>query len=96
MGTYGSCHRKGSKGPVKYSKRIYVKVPRREIGYFKFLLESYENLCYMSVVDRFEAIIKISFLSYQQKEVERFLDALKKDIGLEEALINQSFLLVFS
>lgn len=66
-----------------YSNRIYVKIPRHEIGYFKFILESYENLCYMSVVDRYEAIVKISFLQFQIDEMKNFLEALKKDIGLE-------------
>lgn len=66
-----------------YSERIYVKIPRHEIGYFKFILESYENLCYMSVVDRYEAIIKISFLYDQLNELKNFLYALKKDVGLK-------------
>ena len=66
-----------------YSKRVYVKLPRDQIGYFKFILESYENLCYMSVIDRFEAIIKISYLEDQKEELEHFLTGLKKEIGLE-------------
>ncbi len=66
-----------------YSERIYVKIPRKEIGYFKFILESYENLCYMSVIDRYDAIIKISFFYDQIEQLMFFLKAIKKDIGLE-------------
>ncbi|WP_459877463.1 DUF4911 domain-containing protein [Desulfothermus naphthae] len=66
-----------------YSKRLYVKIPRDQIGYFKFILESYENLCYMSVIDRFEAIIKISYLEDQKEELYYFINGLKKEIGLE-------------
>ncbi len=55
-----------------YSDRVYVKIPRDQIGYFKFILESYENLCYMSVIDRFEAVIKISYLKDQVEELELF------------------------
>ncbi|GAB6888829.1 hypothetical protein JCM13304A_23290 [Desulfothermus okinawensis JCM 13304] len=66
-----------------YSDRVYVKIPRDQIGYFKFILESYENLCYMSVIDRFEAVIKISYLKDQVEELELFLSSLEKEIGLE-------------
>jgi len=83
MGTYGGCHRRRCKSPLIYSKRLYVKIPRDQIGYFKFILESYENLCYMSVIDRFEAIIKISYLEDQKEELDYFINGLKKEIGLE-------------
>lgn len=66
-----------------WSERVYVRIPRKEIGYFKFILESYENLCYMSVIDRFEAIVKVSFLIDQLEEIRLFLQGLSKEIGLE-------------
>jgi hypothetical protein len=85
MGTHGCGNRVWRESPLsrRWSKRIYVKIPREEIGYFKFILESYENLCYMSVIDRFEAIIKVSFLADQLEEVKYFLNGLKQEIGLK-------------
>ncbi len=66
-----------------WSSSIYVRIPRHEIGYFKFILESYENLCYMTVIDRFEAIIKISFVEKAWEDLNFFVGALRRDIGLE-------------
>ena len=74
-----------------WSSNIYVRIPRQEIGYFKFILESYENLCYMTVIDRFESIIKISFVEEAWEEVTLFLDALRKDIGLEIVYSSKEF-----
>ena len=37
----------------------------------------------MSVIDRFEAIIKISYLEDQKEELDYFINGLKKEIGLE-------------
>jgi len=37
----------------------------------------------MSVIDRFEAIIKVSFLADQLEEVKYFLNGLKQEIGLK-------------
>ena len=78
MGEYGDSNRKWSSNSLKskLSKRAYIQIPREEIGYFKFILESYEYLCYMSVIDRFKSIIKISYLSDQKEELISFFHAL--------------------
>ncbi len=75
----------------RWSTSLYVRIPRHEIGYFKFILESYENLCYMTVIDRFEAIVKISFLEESWDEMSFFLSALHEDMGLELIYISNDF-----
>jgi len=70
------------KSDGQWSVCIYVRLPRSEIGYFKFILESYENLCYMTVIDRFEAIVKIAFVEEAREEVNSFLKGLGEEIGL--------------
>lgn len=42
-----------------YSRILYAEVPRERIALFRFLLEAYDNLALMSVVDRYRAVIKI-------------------------------------
>lgn len=42
-----------------YSCILYAEVPRERIAFFRFLLEAYDNLAIMSVVDRYRAVIKI-------------------------------------
>ncbi|WP_051306908.1 DUF4911 domain-containing protein [Desulfomicrobium escambiense] len=40
---------------------LYAEIPRRQIALYRFLLEGYDNLAVMSVVDRYRAVIKLRF-----------------------------------
>lgn len=40
---------------------MYVEVDRCHIALFKFILESYDNLAYLSVLDKYRAMVRISF-----------------------------------
>ncbi len=44
---------------TSFSRVLYAEVPRERIAMFRFLLEGYDNLAIMSVVDRYRAVIKI-------------------------------------
>ncbi len=44
---------------MSFSRVLYAEVPRERIALFRFLLEGYDNLAIMSVVDRYRAVIKI-------------------------------------
>ena len=66
------------------SRRIYLYIPRREIAYFKFVLESYDNLALMSVLDRFEALVCLSFSSHQEEELRELLHELASELTLQE------------
>ncbi|HKK33634.1 MAG TPA: DUF4911 domain-containing protein [Desulfomicrobiaceae bacterium] len=54
-----SCEKYPSR-PRTWSARIYARVPRERIALIKFLFEGYDNLAYVSVIDRFQAVIRIS------------------------------------
>lgn len=41
---------------------------------FRYLLEAYDNLGYMSVVDRWRAVLRVSYSPHQRQE---FLDTLE-------------------
>lgn len=61
-------------GPPETASRIlYAEVPRSQIALYRFLLEGYDNLAIMSVVDRYRAVIKLRFLSDAEQTVRRLL-----------------------
>jgi hypothetical protein len=68
--------------PPVWSDRLYVRLPRPEIAYFKFILESYENLTLLSVVDRYEAIVQLRFSPDQRREILSVLKDLEDDLEL--------------
>ncbi len=47
--------------PCTQSRVLYAEIPRRQIALYRFLLEGYDNLAVMSVVDRYRAVIKLRF-----------------------------------
>ena len=65
-----------------WSDHVYARVERREIAYVKFILESYDNLAFMSVIDKYEAILKIIFAPGQRREVLKLLYCLGLETGL--------------
>jgi len=70
--------------PSLWSKRLYLRLPRPEIAYVKFILESYDNLAFMSVVDRFEALLCLIFSPDQEEEVRDLVGRLEQEIELRE------------
>lgn len=70
--------------PPCWSKRLYLRVPRPEIAYVKFVLESYDNLAFMSVLDRFEALLCLTFSPHQETEVRELIHGLTQEVDIEE------------
>jgi len=59
--------------PCLASLVLYAEVPRSEIALYRFLLEGYDNLAVMSVVDRYRAVIKLRCSPDAQKELRELL-----------------------
>jgi hypothetical protein len=70
--------------PSLWSNRLYLRLPRPEIAYVKFILESYDNLAFMSVLDRFEALLCLTFSPDQEEEVRDLVGRLEREIELRE------------
>lgn len=70
--------------PSLWSNRLYLSLPRPEIAYLKFILESYDNLAFMSVVDRFEALLCLTFSPDQEQEIRDLIGRLEREIELRE------------
>lgn len=59
--------------PETASRVLYAEVPRNRIALYRFLLEGYDNLAIMSVVDRYRAVIKLRFLPDAETTLRRLL-----------------------
>ncbi len=69
--------------PAHWSARQYIRIPRREIVFFKFMLEAEHNLALMTVVDKYDAVIALRFAPGQQWEVQDFLSRMQDEMPLE-------------
>ena len=56
------------------SRVLYVEVPRNRIALYRFLLEGYDNLAIMSVVDRYRAVIKLRFTPGAERTLREVLE----------------------
>jgi len=52
--------------------------------YLNFILESYEDIGFVTTIDRFKAIVKITISPYFEKDFNNIIDDLKKEIDIEE------------
>ncbi len=59
--------------PSLESLVFYAEVPRSEIALYRFLLEGYDNLAIMSVVDRYRAVIKLRCTPGAQRTLRELL-----------------------
>ncbi len=60
---------------ARYSSCVYIKITPSQVGMFRFLLEAYDNLALFTVLDKFEAILKVFYSPHQEKEaLERLAD----------------------
>jgi hypothetical protein len=58
-------------------------VDRGDLAKLKFLLEACDNLGYLSVLDRFEAVALVTCSPDQEEEVRRFLDSIQGTVRVE-------------
>jgi hypothetical protein len=63
--------------PPRFSSRLDLRIPREKSRIFRYLLEAYDNLAYISVVDRREAVFKVVY----SPRAERALRAALEEIG---------------
>ncbi len=66
----------------KWSDRIYVRIKRQDIAYLRFLIEGYDNLAYMTVLDKYEAVVQLTFSPDQKEEVLEFIRGLGHEMTL--------------
>jgi hypothetical protein len=69
--------------PPRFSLRVHLRLAPRDIALCKFILEGHDNLAYLSIVDRYEAVARLSFSPDQQEEVREFIDSAGEELDLE-------------
>lgn len=73
--------------PPQWSKHLYVRIPRQEIVYFKFLLECEHNLALMTVVDKYQAVLRLIFSPDQAEEVDAFLVRIGEEVPVQRLAV---------
>ncbi len=65
------------------SGRIYLRLAPRDVAMFRFLLEAEDNLGYMTVLDRWRALLKVTYSPHQEKAVRACLATMREMLDLE-------------
>jgi len=63
----------GDNAPAVFSSRLYIRLARKDIAVFKFLLESLDNLAYLSIIDKHAAVLQIRYARDSRAELFDFL-----------------------
>ncbi|MEZ4598247.1 MAG: DUF4911 domain-containing protein [Syntrophotaleaceae bacterium] len=65
------------------SKR-YFRLPTRQIGYLRFILESYDGLAYVTTLDAAGGLVEIVYPSSRGTDADGLIDALVAELGMVE------------
>ena len=66
-----------------FTKRYY-RLPRAEIGYLRFILESYDGLAFARTLDNRQALVEIACPASRIKDVVALLGQLVSEANLRE------------
>jgi hypothetical protein len=61
----------------------FFRLHRKDIAYFKFIIESYEGMAVVRTKDPYEAVVELMVAPGWEKDVEEVLEGLRKEIPLE-------------
>ena len=78
------------KTSAPFLKKIYC-LPKAEIAYLRFTLESYDGLAFVRTLDPGRGLVEIAFPPSRRDDAERLLAALQKETGMTEADIPADF-----
>ena len=67
-------------------KSVIAILERKDIAYFKFILEGYDGLCTMSTIDPHKASVCIKFPVMQQDTLMSLLGALRDQKVIKEVI----------
>ncbi len=61
----------------------YLRLRRKDIAYFKFIIESYEGMALVRTKDPYEAVVELMVAPGWEKDVDDVLEGLCKEIPIE-------------
>jgi hypothetical protein len=62
----------------------YFRLHRKDIAYFKFIIESYEGMAVVRTEDPHVAIVELMVAPGWEKDVEEVLKGLREEIPIED------------
>ena len=66
-----------------YSQRIYITLAPKDVARFKFLLEGYDNLAVMSILDKYASVAQLRFAPGQYQAVKNFLKNIAPELAFK-------------
>ena len=61
----------------------YYRIRRKDIAYFKFIIESYEGMAVVRTKDPSGAIVELMIAPGWERDVEAVLDRLREEMPIE-------------
>ena len=61
----------------------FFRVHRKDIAYFKFIIESYEGMAVVRTKDPSEAIVELMIAPGWEKDVDVVLESLRQEMPIE-------------
>ena len=65
------------------TRNRYVRIRRKDIAYFKFIIESYEGMAVVRTKDPSEAIVELMIAPGWEKDVDAVLEGLRQEMPIE-------------
>jgi len=66
------------------TRSIYLRLRRKDIAYFKFIIESYEGMAVVRTTDPHEAVVELMVAPGWERDVNEVLEGLQKEIPIED------------
>jgi len=66
----------------------YLRLRRKDIAYFRFIIESYEGMAIVRTIDPYEAVVELMVAPGWEEDVEKVLEGLRKEILIEPISLN--------
>jgi len=61
----------------------YFRLCRKDIAYFKFIIESYEGVAVVRTKDPHEAVVELMVAPGWERDIDEILEGLRKEIHIE-------------
>ena len=61
----------------------YYRLHRKDIAYFKFIIESYDGMAVVRTKDPHEAIVELMVAPGWEKDVDQVIEGLRKEIQID-------------
>jgi hypothetical protein len=62
--------------------KSYYSLPRQQIGYLRFILESYDGLAFVTTLDNRQALVEIAYPASRREDAQALLVALVEECAM--------------